>query len=79
LNSWLLEVTAHHPPAGLKNTHPRLKYITQTGVRPPTFDIHGRHLKTLHWSYKRYLERELREAYEITGTAIKFNFVQAKD
>jgi GTPase len=74
LNTWLLNVTSEHPPAGFKNTHPALKYITQTNTDPPTFGVHGRHLKTLHWSYKRYMERKFREEFKITGTAIKFEF-----
>jgi len=79
LNTWLLKAMSHHPPAGLKNTHPAPKYITQTGIKPPTFEVHGRHMKTLHWSYKRYLEREIREAFDITGTAIRFNFVESSE
>src|SRR5690606_39549007 len=37
LNVWLGERTNHHPPAGLKNKHPRLRYMTQTGTNPPEF------------------------------------------
>jgi GTP-binding protein len=78
LNDMLQSSTKAHPPAGLKNTHPKLRYIVQTDVTPPWFVIYGSHLKFLHWSYKRYLERRLRETYDYTGTSIKFSFRDEK-
>ena len=67
-----------HPPAGLKNTHPKLRYIVQTDVAPPWFVIYGSNLKFVHWSYKRYLERQLRELYNYTGTPVKLSFRDEK-
>lgn len=74
LNQALNRATAHHPPAGLKNRQPKLSYITQTGVAPPTFAIFGSRVEFLHWSYKRYLEAQLRQAFDFTGTPIKLIF-----
>jgi GTP-binding protein len=67
-----------HPPAGLKNTHPKLRYVVQTDISPPWFVIHGSNLKFVHWSYKRYLEKLFREAYDYSGTPIKFSFRDEK-
>lgn len=78
LNDLLQKSTQAHPPAGLKNTHPKLRYIVQTDNNPPWFVIYGAHLKYLHWSYKRYLERQLREVYDYIGTPIKFSFRDEK-
>jgi GTP-binding protein len=78
LNAMLQKSTQAHPPAGLKNTHPKLRYIVQTDTNPPWFVIYGSNLKYLHWSYKRYLERQLRETYNYTGTPIKFSFRDEK-
>ncbi len=78
LNDLLQKSTQAHPPAGLKNTHPKLRYIVQTDNNPPWFVIYGVHLKYLHWSYKRYLERQLREVYDYIGTPIKFSFRDEK-
>ena len=78
LNDLLQKCVAKHPPAGLKNTHPKLRYMVQTDTTPPWFVIFGSNLKFLHWSYKRYLERQLRETYNYTGTAIKFSFRDEK-
>ncbi len=78
LNDLLQKAIDKHPPAGLKNTHPKLRYMVQTDDNPPWFVIHGSNLKFVHWSYKRYLERLLREAYDYSGTPIKFSFRDEK-
>lgn len=78
LNDMLQRAVAAHPPAGLKNTHPKLRYIVQTDTNPPWFVIHGSNLKFVHWSYKRYLEKILRETYDYSGTPIKFSFIDEK-
>ncbi|MBI3983819.1 ribosome biogenesis GTPase Der [Candidatus Microgenomates bacterium] len=74
LNRLLEDAVIDHPPAGLKNHQPRLKYITQTDVHPPTFTLFGRGTEWLHWSYKRFLEGRLRQAFVLTGTPIKLYF-----
>lgn len=74
LNNFLQSLLAKHPPAGLKNRHPKLNYITQTDVNPPTFTIFGSQTKFLHWSYKRYLEKEMRLKWDFTGTPIRLVF-----
>lgn len=74
LNKILSEAIIGHPPAGLKNTRPKLKYIVQTDTCPPWFVVHGRDLGLLHWSYKRFLERKIREKYPFIGTPIMFSY-----
>jgi len=77
LNTWLRVITSAHPPAGLKNRSPKLNYIVQEKDNPsPTFKVFGAHTKFLHWSYKRYMERELREKFGFDGSAIKFWFFE---
>ena len=78
LNQLLQKATQAHPPAGLKNTHPKLRYISQSDSNPPWFIIHGSNLKFVHWSYKRYLERLIRENFDYSGTPIKFSFRDEK-
>lgn len=78
LNDLLQKAIQSHPPAGLKNTHPKLRYIVQTDVAPPWFVIYGSNLKFIHWSYKRYLERTIREAGDFAGTPIKLSFRDEK-
>lgn len=78
LNDMLQKAIQRHPPAGLKNTHPKLRYMVQTDTTPPWFVIYGSNLKFIHWSYKRYLERLVRETYNYAGTPIKFSFRDEK-
>lgn len=78
LNDLLQKTVSGHPPAGLKNTHPRLRYMVQTDVSPPWFVIYGSNLKFLHWSYKRHLERVMRENFDLVGTAMKISFRDEK-
>ena len=74
LNKILNDAIISHPPAGLKNTRPKPKYIVQTDTCPPWFVVHGRELGLLHWSWKRFLERKIREKYPFVGTPIMFSF-----
>jgi GTP-binding protein len=77
LNKWLKNTIAKHPPAGLKSTNPKLNYMLQEDDNTsPNFKIYGSHTRYLHWSYKRFMERELRETYDFTGTAIKLWFFE---
>lgn len=77
LNKWLRQVVGLHPPAGLKNRMPKLNYIVHEEGNPdPSFKVFGAHTKFLHWSYKRYMERSFRESFKVTGTPIKFWFIE---
>lgn len=78
LNDVLQSAIQKHPPAGLKNTHPKLRYMVQTDTSPPWFVVYGSNLKFLHWSYKRYLERLMRKTFDYAGTPIKFSFRDEK-
>ena len=70
LNDCLHRAMMRHKPAGL--------YVVQTDVSPPWFVIYGSNLKYLHWSYKRYLEAQFREAFGFNGTPVKFSFRDEK-
>lgn len=78
LNRVLQQCVATHPPAGLKNRHPKLRYMVQTDVSPPWFVIFGSQLQFLHWGYKRFLEHSMRDAYDFTGTPVMFSFREEK-
>jgi GTP-binding protein len=76
LNRWLRTCVDAHPPAGLKNSFPKLNYITQTDESAPTFKVFGSHTKLLHWSYKRYLDKQLRISFGFQGTPVIFYFIE---
>lgn len=71
LNKVLTQSVNAHPPAGLKGRHPKPRYLVQDATAPPTFRLYGAHLEYLHWSWKRYLEKHLRETADFNGTPIK--------
>lgn len=78
LNLWLGGVLAKHPPAGLKNRAPKLNYMVQEDDNHSAvaFKIFGAHTKFLHWSYRRFMERELRASFNFEGTAIQLWFIE---
>jgi GTP-binding protein len=73
LNKWLQKVTAAHPPASPGRKHVRIMYAAQTGVRPPTFVFFTNVATSFHFSYERFLENELREAFGFVGTPIRIH------
>jgi len=80
LNRWLRQVVDRHPPAGLKNRAPKLNYIVQEDDNPiPAFKVFGSSTKFVHWSYRRYMDRNLREKYGYDGTPIQFWFIEKHD
>jgi GTP-binding protein len=77
LNRWLKQVIDRHPPAGLKNRAPKLNYMVQEDDNPtPAFKIFGAHTRYLHWSYKRYMERNMRETFGFEGTPVQLWFIE---
>lgn len=76
LNQWLRRAVNDHPPAGLKGRMPKLNYIVQEQNDFPNFKVFGAHTKFLHWSYKRYMERKFREQWPLSGTPLKFWYIE---
>ena len=74
LNKILQAATSKQPPVGLKNTHPKLNYMTQVGTKPPEFTIFCTHPDMIQFSYPRYLENTLRQEADFSGTPIVINF-----
>lgn len=76
LNNWLKQVIDGHPPAGLKNRQPKLRYMVQEEGNPiPAFKIFGSQTRFLHWSYRRHMERKLRESWDYIGTPVQLWFI----
>lgn len=77
LNRWLRQTVDKHPPAGLKNRAPKLNYMIQEDDNPiPAFKVFGSHTKFLHWSYKRFMQREFRQKYDYRGSPVQFWFIE---
>ncbi len=72
LNEILTEAVALQQPPSDKGRRLKIFYMTQVSVKPPTFVIFVNDKKLMHFSYQRYLENRLREAFGFGGTAIHF-------
>ncbi|NLP29314.1 MAG: ribosome biogenesis GTPase Der [Clostridia bacterium] len=71
-------VLMREPPiVGLKRL--KIYYVTQVGTKPPTFVFFINDYKTLHFSYERYLENQLRSSFDFKGTGIKLQFRERKE
>lgn len=79
LNRWLADVEAHHPPPIVRGARIRLKYITQVKTRPPTFSLFLSKASDLPDSYVRYLEKKLREDFNLFGIPLRLQLRQGKN
>lgn len=71
LNDFLADVTARVQPPSDKGRRLKVYYMTQTGVCPPTFVLFCNDAELFHFSYQRYIENCLREAFDFSGTPIR--------
>ncbi|MCR5291269.1 MAG: ribosome biogenesis GTPase Der, partial [Eubacterium sp.] len=71
LNEILTEAVAENEPPNDKGRKLKLFYITQVSVKPPTFVLFVNDKELAHFSYIRYIENKLREAFLFRGTPIK--------
>ncbi len=72
LNEIMMEATSLQQPPSDKGKRLRLYYITQVSVKPPTFVIFVNNKELMHFSYTRYIENKIREAFSFSGTALHF-------
>lgn len=72
LNEIMTEAVALQQPPSDKGKRLKLYYITQVSVKPPTFVIFVNDKELMHFSYTRYLENRIRDAFGFRGTSLKF-------
>ena len=72
LNDVLTEATMKVQPPSDKGKRLKIYYITQTGVRPPTFVVFVNNKDLAHFSYIRYIENQIRGVFGLEGTPLKF-------
>jgi len=72
LNEIISEALALTPPPSDKGKRMKLFYATQVGVKPPSFVFFVNDKELMHFSYLRYLENKIREAFGFEGTSLKF-------
>jgi GTP-binding protein len=79
LNEIMAEAVAMQQPPSDKGKRLKLYYITQASVKPPTFVIFVNDKNLMHFSYTRYLENRIRDAFGFRGTSLKFIIRERKD
>ncbi len=79
LNEILTEAVAMQQPPSDKGKRLKLYYMTQVSVKPPAFVIFVNDRELLHFSYQRYLENKIREAFGFRGTPLKFFIRERKE
>lgn len=79
LNEIMAEACAMKQPPSDKGKRLRLYYITQVSVEPPTFVIFVNDRELFHFSYQRYIENRLREAFGFLGTPVHFIIRERKE
>jgi GTP-binding protein len=71
LNQKLEDWALRKPPTMAKNRRPKVRFMTQTGIQPPTFTLFVNDPELFHFSYQRYIINRLRDAYDFEGTPIR--------
>jgi GTPase len=74
INSAMQEAYAGHPPPSARGKSLKLLYVTQAGIRPPTFVFFVNDPRLAHFSYTRYLENQIRARFGFEGTPIRLVF-----
>ncbi len=71
LNNVLADAQARVQPPSDKGRRLKIYYMTQTGIRPPTFVVFCNRSDLFHFSYQRYLENQVRAAFGLDGTPVR--------
>ena len=74
LNTLIQDAMMMNNPPSDKGKRLKIYYVTQIGVKPPLFSFQVNDRELMHFSYSRYLENKIRDAYGFAGTSIKFVF-----
>ena len=74
LNNLISDAIMMKQPPSDKGRRLKIYYVTQVGVKPPLFSFKVNSRPLMHFSYARYMENKIREAFGFEGTSIKFVF-----
>ncbi|MEY7999552.1 ribosome biogenesis GTPase Der [Clostridium sp. Mt-5] len=78
LNDIISRAVMMKEPPVVGNKRLKIYYVTQIGSKPPTFVFFVNDPNCIHFSYERYIENQLRDSFDFTGTGIKFEFRERK-
>jgi len=79
LNDVIVDAVNLHQPPSYKGKRLKIYFVNQTDSRPPKFTFQVNNKKLVHFSYERYLENKIREAFDLVGTPIILQFKNKGD
>ncbi len=79
LNDVITEAVTIHPAPSYKGKRLKIYFVSQTGINPPKFTFNVNNKGLVHFSYERYLENQIRENFDLTGTPIILQFKNKSD
>ena len=79
LNEIVSEAVAMQQPPSDKGKRLKIYYVTQVAVKPPTFVVFVNDKELMHFSYTRYIENQIRNAFGFRGTSLKVSIRERKD
>ena len=79
LNEIVAEAVAMQQPPSDKGKRLKIFYTTQVAVKPPTFVIFVNDKQLMHFSYTRYIENRIRDAFGFKGTSLRFIIRERKE
>ena len=79
LNEIMTEAVAMQQPPSDKGRRLKIFYMTQISVKPPTFVVFVNDKKLMHYSYTRYIENQIRNAFGFRGTPLRFIIRERKE
>lgn len=79
LNDLLSYVTARVQPPSDKGKRLKIYYMTQASIKPPTFVFFVNNQDLFHFSYRRYIENQIRETFNLIGTPLRFIVRERED
>ena len=79
LNDVISEAVSLHEAPSYKGKRLKIYFVSQTGMKPPKFTFNVNNKNLVHFSYERYLENKLREAFDLEGTPIILQFKNKSD
>jgi GTP-binding protein len=74
LNKVLADAVSRHQPPPVKGRRPRFYYATQAAIEPPTFVLFASDARSVHFSYRRFLENRIRDTFKFEGTPLRLIF-----
>jgi GTP-binding protein len=79
LNHTIQEALHRHQPMSTSGKLLKVRYVTQVAVAPPTFVFFVNEPELVHFSYRRFLENQLREQFGFAGSALRLHFRSSKE